>query len=39
VDDLVAGHERLDSGHYVGSGEIARGNMLADNSDGRSCCD
>lgn len=35
VDDLVAGHERLDSGHYVGSGEIARGDMLADNSDDR----
>jgi hypothetical protein len=35
VDDLVAGHERLDSGHYVGSGEIASGDMLVDNSDDR----
>jgi hypothetical protein len=30
VDDLVAGHERLDSGHYVGSGEIAFAKLKGD---------
>lgn len=29
VDDLVAGHERLDGGHCVWSGEIAKEDMLA----------